>query len=90
MEVLANLAGDFEKRCWSMPKSSPPEILRYAITNMGRSQNELAELLGSGSHVLERLNGNRCLTIAVAHKISTAWHIPAQFLVVPYDIVTAA
>ena len=90
MEVLAILVEDFEKRCWPMPTSSPLEILHYAISEMGRSQKELAELLGSRSRASELLNSKRRLTIDVAHRISTAWHIPAQLLIAPYDLVTAA
>ena len=90
LEVLAILVEDYENTFWPIPKASPVEILKFAITDMGRSQKELAELLGSRSRASEFLNGRRRLTIDVAHKISMAWHIPAQLLVAPYDLVTAA
>ena len=90
LEVLAILVEDYENKFWPIPKASPVEILKYAISEMGRSQKQLAELLGSRSRASELLNGKRRLTIDVAHKISTAWHIPAQLLIAPYDLVTAA
>lgn len=90
MEVLAILAEDFEKRFWPMPKSTPLEILRYAVTDMGRSQKELAQLLGSRSRASELLNGKRRLTVQVVHQISTAWNIPAQLLIGPQEREQAA
>jgi HTH-type transcriptional regulator/antitoxin HigA len=53
---------------------------------MGRSQAELADLLGSRSRASEVLVGKRALTVEMIHKISTAWKIPAALLAKPYEI----
>ena len=77
LEVLAILAEDYETRRWpSSNATTPLEILHYAIADLGRSQSELAALVGSRSRASEILSGKRRLTIDQAHKISMAWRIP--------------
>lgn len=90
LEVLAILAEDYEARRWPVPHVAPLQILRYAITEMGRSQSELAQLLGSRSRASEFLSGKRELTIEAVRKISAAWHIPAELLIAHYDAEKAA
>jgi HTH-type transcriptional regulator / antitoxin HigA len=90
LEVLAILVEDYESRRWPVPQATPVEILHYAISDMGRSQADLAALIGSRSRASEILNGKRRLTMDQAHKISTAWHIPAELLIAPYRVERAA
>ena len=90
LEVLAILVEDYEAKRWPIAKAPPVEILRYAISDMGRSQSELATLLGSRSRASELLSGKRRLTIETAHKISSAWKIPAELLIAPYEVGKAA
>jgi HTH-type transcriptional regulator / antitoxin HigA len=90
MEVLAILVEDFESKRWPVTASSPLEILRYAVSEMGHTQSGLAALLGSRSRASEILKGKRPLTIEAVRKISAAWNIPAELLIAPYEIETAA
>jgi HTH-type transcriptional regulator / antitoxin HigA len=90
MEVLAVLVEDYENKRWPFAQSTPLEILNYAVNEMGRSQSELAELLGSRSRASELLSGKRPLTLEAVRKISAAWNIPAQLLIAPFEIETAA
>jgi HTH-type transcriptional regulator/antitoxin HigA len=90
MEVLAILVEDYESKRWPVTLSSPLEILRYAVSEMGHTQSGLAALLGSRSRASELLNGKRPLTIEAVRKISAAWGIPAELLIAPYEIETAA
>ena len=85
LEVLANLVEDYENKRWPFPKSTPLEILNYAVTEMGRSQSELAELLGLRSRVSELLSGKRPLTLEAVRKISAAWNIPVELLIASID-----
>lgn len=57
--------------------------MSYAIDELGRTQAELAELLGSRSRASELLNRRRPLTVEMIHKIGEAWKIPADLLVKP-------
>jgi HTH-type transcriptional regulator/antitoxin HigA len=61
-----------------------------SIDELGHSQAELAELLGSRSRASEVLSRRRPLTVDMIHKISEAWKIPADLLVRPYKIKRAA
>jgi HTH-type transcriptional regulator / antitoxin HigA len=90
LEVLAILVEDYEKRRWPVPQASPLEILRYAVSDMGRSQSELAALIGSRARASELLSGKRRLTLEQARKISAAWRIPAELLIAPYALGNAA
>jgi HTH-type transcriptional regulator/antitoxin HigA len=59
-------------------------IARNAL-ELGHTQTELAELLGSRSRASEVLARRRALTVEMIHKISEAWKIPADLLVRPYN-----
>ena len=89
LDILVTLAGAYEDRHWPIVPGSPRDILEYAVTEMGRSQKELAGLLNSRSQASDVLTGKRRVSLNVAHKISLAWHIPIQLLVAPYPEVEA-
>ena len=83
LDVLATLVSDYEDRRWPSEPASPLDILQYAVSDMGRSQKELATLLGSRSQASDLLGGRRRVSLDVAQKISAAWNIPIQLLVAP-------
>ena len=86
LDVLATLVEAYEEKRWPIDAPDPVQVLRYAISDLGHSQAELAELLGSRSRASEVLNRRRALTVEMVHKISTKWHIPADILVRPYHL----
>ncbi len=90
LDVLATLVEAYETRRWPLDPLSPRDILEYAITDMGRSQKELAELLGSRSQASDLLKGRRKVSLEMARKISAAWQIPIQLLVAPHKSGEAA
>jgi HTH-type transcriptional regulator / antitoxin HigA len=57
---------------------------------LGHTQSELADLLGSRSRASEILARRRALTVDMIHKIGEAWRIPADLLVRPYKMESAA
>jgi HTH-type transcriptional regulator/antitoxin HigA len=61
--------------------------LEYAIADMGRSQAELAQIVGSRARASEILGRKRALTIAMIDKISEAWGVPRGLLAVPYRLM---
>jgi HTH-type transcriptional regulator/antitoxin HigA len=65
-------------------------VLNYAIEELGHTQTELAELLDSRSRASEILARRRALTVDMIHRISQAWKIPADLLVRPYKVESAA
>lgn len=89
LDVLATLVEKYEDTRWPhVDDSDPIDLLNYAIDELGHTQAELADLLGSRSRASELLNRRRALTVEMIHKISQAWNIPADLLVRP--IRTAA
>jgi HTH-type transcriptional regulator/antitoxin HigA len=84
LDILATLVEKYEESRWpSVNTDDPIDLLNYAIEELGHSQAELAELLGSRSRASELLNRKRPLTVEMIHKISEAWKIPADLLVKP-------
>jgi len=62
-------------------------MLQYATEELGHTQSELAELLGSCSRASELLARRRALTVDMIHRIGEAWKI---LLVRPYEVERAA
>lgn len=93
LDVLLALVEIYEAKRWPIEAGDdfdPVDALGYAIEELGHSQAELAELLGSRSRASEILSRRRALTVEMIHKISDAWKIPADLLVRPYKLESAA
>src|SRR5260370_19675267 len=93
LDVLSALVEIYEAKRWPIEVSvsfDPIDVLHYALTELGHSQAELAELLGSRSRASEILARRRALTVEMIHKISEAWKIPADLLGPPYKIERVA
>lgn len=91
LEVLAILVEDYESRNFVIDGNlSPVEVLRLAMTEMGRSQAELSAILGSRSRTSEVLSGKRGLTTDAVYRIHKAWRIPAEMLIGPKPHRSAA
>lgn len=89
LDVLVALVEIYEAKRWPVEIDiafDPIDVLHYAIEELGHSQTELAELLGSRSRASEILARRRALTVEMIHKISEAWRIPADLLVRPYNL----
>ncbi len=89
LDVLVTLVEVYERNRWPRVACSPAEILRYAIEEMGRSQTELAEVVGSRSLASQLLSGARRVSLDAAQKISAAWQIPIQLLVRSCEVIAA-
>ncbi|QUS39438.1 transcriptional regulator [Tardiphaga alba] len=84
LDVLAMLVEKYEEERWPDGDTSDPvDLLNYAIDELGHTQAELAELLGSRSRASEVLGRRRALTVEMIRKVSAAWKIPAELLVRP-------
>ena len=93
LELLVALVELYEAKRWPVETDEifdPIDVLHYAVEELGHTQAELAELLGSRSRASEILARRRALTVEMIHKISEAWKIPADLLVRPYKIERAA
>lgn len=91
LEVLAILVEDYESRNFAIDSDlSPVDVLRLAMTEMGRTQAELSVILGSRSRTSEVLSGKRGLTTDAVYRIHKAWGIPAEMLIGPKSSRSAA
>ena len=92
-DILVTLVETYEERRWplrSRRRFDPVDVLRYAIEELGHSQVELANILGSRSRASEVLARRRPLTLEMIQKIHASWKIPADLLVQPYRIDATA
>lgn len=93
LDVLVALVESYEARRWPIApdeKFDPVDVLHYAIDELGHTQAELADLIGSRSRASEILSRKRALNVDMIHRISEGWKIPAELLVRPYRLEKAA
>ena len=90
LDVLVTLVSAYEDKRYPIPPVDPIAILEYAITEMGRSQGELAALPGSRARASEILSRKRALSLAQIRTISAAWHLPIDLLAAPYRLAKDA
>ncbi len=85
-DILVTLTKAYEAKICPMPAVDPIKILEHAISSMGRSQKDLADLLGSAPRASEILNRKRPLTLDMIRTISEAWRIPIAALTGAYAL----
>lgn len=93
LDILVTLVETYEERRWplkSRRRFDPVDVLQYTIDELGHSQAQLAEILGSRSRASEVLARRRRLTLEMIQKITAVWKIPADLLVQPYRISATA
>ncbi|MCK1512726.1 XRE family transcriptional regulator [Bradyrhizobium sp. 190] len=84
-EVLSILIKEYEDKHFAMPCGDPVDVLRFAIESMGKSQAELAALVGR-NRASEILNRLRPLTLEMIRAISKEWKIPVEMLTAQYEL----
>jgi len=89
-DILATLIEAYEVEHHPIAPLDPIETIEAYMKAKGRSQADLAQLLGSRSRASEILNRRRGLTIEMVHRLSTEWGIPADCLVRPYHLNAVA
>ena len=84
--MLSTLIKDYEDRRFPIPqRTDPVDVLHFAIELMGKSQSELAALIGR-NRASEILNRERRLTLDMIRTISKAWNLPIEMLTGGYKI----
>lgn len=80
-ELLGLVIAKYEAERAPMPAAQPLDVLRLAMEQQGRTQADLAALLGSRSRASEILSARRDLTLAQIRRLAREWRIPASLLV---------
>jgi len=86
LEVLAVLVAEYERANHTGAVPDPVDVLNFAMTAQGRSQADLANVLGSRSRATEVLKRQRKLSASMIEKLSRAWNIPAALLAASYRV----
>jgi HTH-type transcriptional regulator/antitoxin HigA len=87
LDLLVTLVDRYEQARWPSDSAMDPiALLQFAIDELGHTQAELAELLGSRSRASEVLNRKRPLSIDMIRKINEAWKLPLAILIKPYAL----
>ncbi|WP_163571041.1 helix-turn-helix domain-containing protein, partial [Klebsiella pneumoniae] len=73
LEVLAILVASYEQKTADLGAPDPVAVIAFAMQAQGRSQAELAEVLGSRSRASEILARRRALSGNMADKLARAW-----------------
>jgi HTH-type transcriptional regulator/antitoxin HigA len=81
LDAIATLVDAYEAKILAIPPGQPHEILRYAVAEMGRSEEELAILVGTKALAGRVLSGDQPLTVEMIRNISATWHIPVDLLI---------
>jgi HTH-type transcriptional regulator/antitoxin HigA len=90
LDILATLVEAYEEKQWPIePEGDPVEIIIAHMDVTGRTQADLASLLGSRSRASEILAHKRSLTLEMIHKLHHEWRIPAELLIQPYKLDAA-
>ena len=88
LDVLITLVDAYEERRWPVAAPDPVEAIRGSMTFEGRTQSDLAALLGSPSRASEVLKRKRPLTLSMIRRLNAEWHVPAELLVQPYELAS--
>ena len=76
-EIISTLIEAYEAEHWPIEPADPVETIKYAMEITGRTQTDLANLLGSKSRASEILKRKRPLTLGMVNKLHQEWRIPA-------------
>lgn len=74
--ILLDLIAAYEARRWPIGETDPIALLADVMELTGRTQIDLAELIGSRPRASEIMKRKRHLTLAQVRKISRAWGVP--------------
>ncbi len=90
LEVWVALIDAWESAHEPMGAPTPVEAIRFRMDQEGLTRADLVPLLGSPSRVSEVLSGKRGLSLAMIRRVHARLGIPADVLIGPLELETAA
>lgn len=81
LELLSNLAADYEDEFFPIRKPSLQETLKLRLAEMSLSQKDAAKKIGiSTARLCDIINGKREPTLVTARKIATNFNIDSDIV----------
>jgi len=86
LDILLDLVEHYEDRNFPIEAPDPIALLSLFMEEQGLTQADLAKVIGSRSRASEVLGKRRKLNLSMIQRVSKAWSIPADPLIVPYHL----
>lgn len=80
-ELLSLLIEHYEGQVYPMDKPEPIEAIKFRMDQLGLTQADMKQYIGSGSKVSEVLNRKRPLSLSMIRRIHDGLGIPADILI---------
>ncbi|WP_026770163.1 type II toxin-antitoxin system HigA family antitoxin [Asinibacterium sp. OR53] len=84
LEVLSVLIDNYENQHFPIGFPDPVEAIKFRMEQLGYSQTDFAEVIGSKSRSSEILNKKRKLSLDMIRQIHDILNIPTEVLVQAY------
>ena len=81
LEILGILVDEYERKHFPIDAPDPIEAITFRMEQLGLTQNDLANILGSRSRASEILSGKRSLSLNQIRLINKKLGIPVEVLV---------
>ena len=89
LDILMTLVDAYERLEWPDEDLDPVDAIKARMENAGHTRKEFEAIIGSSGRASEILNRRRHLTLPMIWRLVREWHMPAEILVQPYDLVTS-
>ena len=83
LEILVTLIDAYEAKHHPIDPPDPIDAIQFRMEQMGLTQSNLIDIIGSRARVSEVLNRKRPLTIAMIIRLREELGIPADILIGP-------
>ncbi|MBP3193332.1 helix-turn-helix domain-containing protein [Natronogracilivirga saccharolytica] len=81
LEILGILVDEYERKHFPIDAPDPIEAITFRMEQLGLTQNDLANILGSRSRASEILSGKRSLSLNQIRLINKKLGIPVEVLI---------
>jgi HTH-type transcriptional regulator/antitoxin HigA len=90
LDILVTLIEAWEARHEPVPPPDPIEAILFMMEQKGLTRRDLEPAIGHRGRVAEVLNRKRALTLPMIRALSALLDLPADVLVAPYGVRSAA
>jgi len=90
LEVLVLLIQAYEAKHYPIPDPDPIDFLWHVMDARGLTRKDMEAYIGSRARVAEVLNRIRPLTLEMIRRLAAGLNLPAEILILPYEIHAAA